>query len=519
MGSSLRFGTGSSQGGPDSSQDESDQEGKEYGFGEGGLYTLASFQVKANAFKTAYFDGKWDPVAAAGANGTPSDGGVSEAMMEREFWRLVGSPFGDLEVEYGSDLHSSVHGSGFPSPGSTNSHLPYASDGWNLTVFPTFPPSLLRWVGGDISGMKVPWLYVGMAFSAFCWHNEDHYTGSVNYLHWGETKTWYGIPGADARAFEEAMREEAPELFIHQPDLLFHLVTIMSPESLREKGVRVSTCHQRPGQLVLTFPRAYHAGFNHGFNFAEAVNFAPPDWIPQGRSCVRRYRRFGRNPVFSHDELLWTLWERCRGNGPGLALDSDSGRSRPTREAEKELVAHHVHSMVQRELALRRQLLHMMPQDQDPLEIRSGWARDNPGFGQAIKKEEGGEEESDLRQCKKCKTYLFHSALVCRGCDQAVCLECGMDEDGPMSTIIQLKREAPSSSSSSQEDLLGSSGRAGLPSKQEQGEEEEEGEGTWCGGCGQWPILAVRDEEEVLTRVAKETLLPPLKLKLDPTAH
>ncbi|RKP12005.1 JmjC domain, hydroxylase-domain-containing protein, partial [Piptocephalis cylindrospora] len=266
-----------------------DPEGKEYGFGEGGLYNLASFQTKANAFKTAYFE----------------DG---EIMMEREFWRLVGSPFGDVEVEYGSDLHSSVHGSGFPSPGSTNAHLPYATDGWNLTVFPTFPPSLLRWVGGDISGMKVPWLYVGMAFSAFCWHNEDHYTGSANYLHWGETKTWYGIPGADARAFEEAMREEAPELFLHQPDLLFHLVTIMSPERLREKGVRVTTCHQRPGQIVLTFPRAYHAGFNHGFNFAEAVNFASPDWIPQGRSCVRRYRRFGRNPVFSHDELLWILW-------------------------------------------------------------------------------------------------------------------------------------------------------------------------------------------------------------------
>jgi hypothetical protein len=83
-------------------------------------------------------------------------------------------------------------------------------------------------------------------------------------VHWGETKTWYGIPGEDAEKFEAAIKSEAPDLFEAQSDLLFQLVTLMNPKRLADAGVRVYACNQRAGEFVITFPKAYHAGFNHG---------------------------------------------------------------------------------------------------------------------------------------------------------------------------------------------------------------------------------------------------------------
>lgn len=49
---------------------------------------------------------------------------------------------------------------------------PYSKDGWNLNNIPILADSLLRFIKSDISGMTVPWTYVGMVFSTFCWHNE-----------------------------------------------------------------------------------------------------------------------------------------------------------------------------------------------------------------------------------------------------------------------------------------------------------------------------------------------------------
>lgn len=81
-------------------------------------------------------------------------------------------------------------------------------------------------------------------------------------------------------------------------------VTQLSPSILKSEGVPVYRCVQNPGEFVLTFPRAYHAGFNCGFNCAEAVNVAPVDWLPHGQNAIELYREQGRKTSISHDKLL-----------------------------------------------------------------------------------------------------------------------------------------------------------------------------------------------------------------------
>ncbi|KAJ1966460.1 hypothetical protein H4R35_006977, partial [Dimargaris xerosporica] len=276
--------------------------GEDFGFEEGSDYSLQAFQAKCNAFKRQWFASYYETATADEL----TEDKVPERVVEAEFWRLVDSPYEEVEVEYGADLHSMQHGSAFPTK-ERNPLDPYSLDPWNLNVIPILPESLFSYIKSDISGMMNPWLYVGMCFSTFCWHNEDHYTYSINYMHWGDTKTWYGIPGSNAEKFENTLRNAVPELFEQQPDLLFQLVTMLSPATLVKNQVEVYGLDQRPGQLVVTFPKAYHAGFNQGFNFAEAVNFALPDWLSFGLDGVQRYQAYHRLPVFSHDELLMTI--------------------------------------------------------------------------------------------------------------------------------------------------------------------------------------------------------------------
>ncbi|KAI2659192.1 Lysine-specific demethylase 5B [Labeo rohita] len=340
-------------------------------------YTLRTFGDMADSFKSDYFN---MPVHM-----------VPTELVEKEFWRLVSTIEEDVTVEYGADIASKDFGSGFPVKNGTFKVSPeeedYLSSGWNLNNMPVLDASVLTHVTADICGMKLPWLYVGMCFSSFCWHIEDHWSYSINYLHWGEPKTWYGAPGYAAEQLENVMKNLAPELFESQPDLLHQLVTIMNPNVLMEHGVPIYRTNQCAGEFVITFPRSYHSGFNQGFNFAEAVNFCTADWMPLGRQCVEHYRSLNRYCVFSHDEMT------CN-----IAAKADSLELELASAVQKDMCAMILEEKMLRERAYKLGVWHSQQVDYDLL----------------------ADEE---RQCAKCRTTCYLSAITCPcSPDQLVCL-------------------------------------------------------------------------------------------------
>lgn len=116
---------------------------------------------------------------------------------------------------------------------------------------------------------------------------------SINYLHFGAPKTWYAIPTAYGRKLEKL----ANRLFSENYELcnahLRHKMTIISPHVLRQNQIPFNKITQEAGEIMITFPFGYHAGYNHGFNCAESTNFAALRWINYGKRASHCQCRYG----------------------------------------------------------------------------------------------------------------------------------------------------------------------------------------------------------------------------------
>ncbi|EGV60880.1 hypothetical protein PSN45_001329 [Yamadazyma tenuis] len=242
-------------------------------------------------------------------------GPMGLAEIEKKFWEFVEVQRSDIEVRYGADIHNLKPGqiSGFPmksTPPRIKAYFDevefdkYAGHPFNLTNLPYSKGSLLNYIKHSISGMTVPWIYVGSLLSTFCWHVEDHYTLSANYCHFGSTKKWYGIPASDSSKFEALMRSTAPDLFKRQPDLLHQLVSLLSPMQIVANNIKCYYANQNPNEFVITYPKVYHAGFNSGFNVNEAVNFTMEMWLEYGEASISDYKLIKKENVFNHFKLM-----------------------------------------------------------------------------------------------------------------------------------------------------------------------------------------------------------------------
>lgn len=96
-----------------------------------------------------------------------------------------------------------------------------------------------------------------------------------------------------------------------------------------------------PGEFIVLNAGAYHAGFNQGFNCAEAVNFATEEWILLGKKATRCCCKAmgkdavrvdmglfpggqdssseddnstaGKNPELHHKQGERRVWASCKG--------------------------------------------------------------------------------------------------------------------------------------------------------------------------------------------------------------
>jgi [histone H3]-trimethyl-L-lysine4 demethylase len=148
---------------------------------------------------------------------------------------------GQTVVEYAADVPTKQFGSGFERFEETPIDPKKEGSGthpWNLNNIPTQANSLMQFPRDhDICGINIPWLYIGMKFSTFCWHYEDLMLFSLNYSHWGKAKQWYCVPNSDREKFEKACHQKLALLFKKDPNILLDMVTMISPAFLAKNKV------------------------------------------------------------------------------------------------------------------------------------------------------------------------------------------------------------------------------------------------------------------------------------------
>uniref|UniRef100_A0A671YCB0 Lysine-specific demethylase 4B n=1 Tax=Sparus aurata TaxID=8175 RepID=A0A671YCB0_SPAAU len=189
--------------------------------------------------------------------------------LERKYWKNLTfvSPI------YGADVSGSLYDEDVEE--------------WNIGHLNSILDVIEEDCGVSIQGVNTPYLYFGMWKTTFSWHTEDMDLYSINYLHFGEPKSWYAIPPEHGKRLERLATGFFPNSFKGCEAFLRHKMTLISPSILKKYGIPFDKITQEAGEFMITFPYGYHAGFNHGFNCAESTNFATLRWIDYGKVATQ----------------------------------------------------------------------------------------------------------------------------------------------------------------------------------------------------------------------------------------
>lgn len=215
--------------------------------GDEGVYSQSSVTRKSQSLRTFYDSSN------AKVRRTPEHKSYDD--LEQIYWRNVNV---GVKPWYGADVPGTLF--------DDNVEI------WNLSKLPT----ILNKIEDDMPGINTPFLYFGMWKTSFGWHVEDMDLYSINYHHFGHPKTWYIVPPAYGYMLEQLADQLYPDFANECTNHMRHKMLLISPIVLKRHNIPFKKITQEAGQFIITFPYAYHSGFNHGFNINEAVNFGMP---------------------------------------------------------------------------------------------------------------------------------------------------------------------------------------------------------------------------------------------------
>ncbi|XP_051930444.1 lysine-specific demethylase 4B isoform X2 [Hippocampus zosterae] len=227
--------------------------------GQSGLFTQYNIQKKSMTV------GEYRKLANSKKYCTPRHKDFDD--LERKYWKNLTfvSPI------YGADVSGSIYDEDIHE--------------WNIGHLNTLLDMVEQECGIVIDGVNTPYLYFGMWKTTFAWHTEDMDLYSINYLHFGQSKSWYCIPPEHGKRLERLAQGFFPGSSQGCDAFLRHKMTLISPSILKKYGIPFDRVTQNEGEFMITFPYGYHAGFNHGFNCAESTNFATLRWVDYGKTA------------------------------------------------------------------------------------------------------------------------------------------------------------------------------------------------------------------------------------------
>ncbi|RPA99642.1 JmjC-domain-containing protein [Choiromyces venosus 120613-1] len=169
-----------------------------------------------------------------------------------------------------------------------------------------------------VTGIHTPYLYIGQAYTMFALHAEDYNALSLNYQHSGAPKSWRVCSPRDFSHLEDFIAASIPNAG-DCSQFVRHQSIYLPRQTLERAGVRSTLVRQLPGEMVITWPLAYHQGWNEGVNVNEACGYGNVKWRQLFPEKLQRVNE-GREEVLVDEGVYRTCNGKCIGEEEPIRL-------------------------------------------------------------------------------------------------------------------------------------------------------------------------------------------------------